>query len=606
MCGVVATLGLSRPLDAAVATLSHRGPDGGGTWRSRDHLLALGHRRLAVVGGPDAHQPVVHRGVAAVLNGQLYGWRAHPRVAPGDAGILAPLYERLGSDLGAELDGEFSLVIADEAHRRLVALRDPWGIKPLYVARIDGGLAIASEIRALIALGVCPELDDRSLAHAFAHQYLPPERSMVRGVTRIPAGGRLVAEWGDDGLEVHVDRWTQRHWEPGEAAEAGPPAAFVAALDAAVRCRLDADRPVGALLSGGLDSAAIVDSAWRQAGPLPCFTLRFPGPAYDEGAAATAFAAARACPLHTVSVTHAQLLEELPSAVAAAEGLCINGQMVARRLLARRVRQEGVVVVLSGEGSDEIGLGYPHLVVDAGVGLTTVASKHEAQSGVMLPSGTGDGVPSVDRWLGRTPSFLAAKAAFGDHLLPLLHRSPQGLFDDLTTSLAALPIQSAHPAHQASSCWMTLCLEGYILRSISDAQDMAEGVENRPPFLDGAVWELARRIPVSHQCAQGHGKEFVRAAFAARLGAVSQRPKHPFLAPPLFAELPHAAPLRDRARGLLEGLRTVDAVDERAAIRWFDDTLGADLPAAEWARRDAALWTLLSTSALATHLESLA
>jgi len=608
MCGLVATLGLPLPLDRAVDRLAHRGPDGRGLWRSKDGLLALGHRRLAVVGGPRAVQPVVGGDTAAVLNGQLYGWRSQadalgvPRER-GDAGLLPALYARHDDALGDRLRGEFALVVADSQRLRLLALRDPYGTKPLYWARVGGGIALASEVRALIALGVPARLDHRSLVHAFAHQYLPPGRSMVDGVGILPPGGRLVAELGTEGLSVRVDRWTHRRW-----SSRGPMPAhgeLVDALDDAVAVRLDSDRTLGALLSGGLDSAAIVDSAVRQAGPLPCFTLRFPGEGYDEGALAEAIAKERGCPLHTVSVTHADLLGHLPEAVAAAEGLCINGQLVARRLLARRVREAGVVVVLSGEGSDEVALGYPHLALDSGARAAGVSRRHGAQAGVMLPGRDAVGLAAFDDLLGHTPSFLRAKAAFGRRVLALTEPGFVS-FDPLAAladTLTDLPLHGRHPARQASALWMELCLAGYILRGISDAQDMAEGVENRPPFLDPAVWEVARRIPAESQLVGGHTKRFLRDALSHRLGAVAERPKHPFLAPPLLGALGDPR-LLDRVHGHLDALADVPGLSVHRARLWLERTLSRPLPAAELAARDAVLWTLLSTAALSRHLWS--
>ena len=615
MCGLVASLGLRAPLHPAVASLAHRGPDGEGVWRSADGQLALGHRRLAVVGGAEASQPVSSPPHAAVLNGQLYGWRSQAAAlgvpeSGGDGAILPALYARHGTALGEHLRGEFALVVADTRRRRLLALRDPYGTKPLYWARIGGGIALASELKALFALGLSPQLSRRALVHAFAHQYLPPGLSMVDGVSLLPPGGRLVAQLGPAGLSVQVDRWTTRDWplESQRETETPAPAELREALDDAVAVRLDSERPVGALLSGGLDSAAIVDSAVRQAGPLPCFSLRFPGVGYDEGAQAAEFAAARDCPLHAVSVTHADLLTHLPEAVAAAEGLCINGQLVARRLLARGVRQAGVVVVLSGEGSDEVALGYPHLAVDAGAALGGVSARHGAQAGVMLPPEDGGAAGVLDRALGFTPSFVAAKAGFGRRLLALTEpgfsRACPAPLTVLGASLAELPLAGRHPAHQASALWMELCLAGYILRGISDAQDMAEGVENRPPFLDPKVWAVARRVPAAAQLRGGHTKAFLRTALTERLGPVAARPKHPFLAPPLLAALGDAR-LREQVHGTLDGLTAVPGVSLPRVHAWLDASV-QPLPSAELSARDAVLWTLLSTAALSQHLRSAA
>ena len=326
----------------------------------------------------------------------------------------------------------------------------------------------------------------------------------------------------------------------------------------------------------------------------------------DSVDAAEVFARDRGCPLHTVSVSHADLLEHLPVAVASAEGLCINGQLVARRLLARRVRQEGVVVVLSGEGSDEVALCYPHLALDGGAALGELASVHGPQAGVMLPSGRTVGTAAFERSLGWTPSFLRAKLAFGDRLLclvdPEFRAAGPDPVDVLADSLEALPLAGHPPAQQASALWMELCLAGYILRGISDAQDMAEGVESRPPFLDPAVWALARCIPARAQLEGGLGKQVLRRALAPRLGSVAARPKHPFLAPPLLGALAGDRALYDGVRGQLQGLVQVPGVDGRAVSSWLEDSVAVPLPGAELAARDAVLWTLMSAAALADSL----
>lgn len=632
MCGLVARLGPPAPLglQLALTALAHRGPDGEGRWSAAGGRLQLGHRRLAVVGGVSATQPVrldnsaLRDDLSAVLNGELYGWRATAEklraeglpVGPGDAGLLPALYLREGAGLGGALRGEFALVVADGRHRRLLALRDRFGVKPLVYAIFEGALLIASEAKALFALGVPAALCPEALRHALAHQYLPPDRTLFVGVHRLPPGGRLQAYLDeDDALHVEVDEWAPVGWPVADDALPGPvappprPAALRAALAEAVALRLDSERPVGVLLSGGLDSAAILALAREVRGAIPCFTLRFPGAGFDEGAEAAALARAMGCPLRAVPVDHAGLLAALPRAVVSAEGLCINGQLAARRLLSEGVREDGVVVVLSGEGSDELALGYPHLWADEGQALASLGAAHGPQRGLMLPLAGAAGVEAAEVMLGFTPTFLRAKVDFGRRMAPLL-RPDAAAGRDPVRALLSAPWVAAETAgrrraHQSAALWARLCLGGYILQGIADAQEMAVGLEGRPPFLDPAVAAVLQAASVEQQAGPAGGKALLRAALAGALPPeVLARPKHPFLAPPLLGALRGAeARLIPQVAGALEaGLHRVPGLDPAACQAWLRGALSAPADTDEIAAMDAVLHTLLSLSALAAAL----
>ncbi len=605
-------------LTPALRALADRGPDGEGTWHSADGRLHLGHTRLAVVARVDNAQPAVAPGGtrASVLNGELYGWRAqaaalralgeHP--TGGDGGLLPALYAVHGDALVHELRGEFAFAVADARGRRLVCARDRFGVKPLVWTVHEGALLIASQARALFALGVPRALCSVSMGHALAHQYLPPDRSMFVGVHALAPGHRLVA-WLDaeDALHVEISLWAPMNWAPPGTAAPPTPIELLDALDTAVRLRLDSERPVGVHLGGGIDGAAVLALACRAAGPVPAFTLRFPGKGYDEGAAAAETAAHCGAPLTQVSVSHDDLLDELPGAVHAAEALCINGQLPARRRLDRALQRAGIVVVLSGEGSDELGLGYPHLLADGQVR----APGADAQSGVMLAALDGPSLPIVDQAMGYSPNFLVAKAAFGRRLLGLCHPGfePEtfpaeggalaALFASLGPELAVLPPGLPRP-HRSSWLWTRLCLGGYILRSIADAQEMSFGIEGRPPFLDDAVWSVLRRASVQSQLGSSGGKALLRAALVDVLPpSIVARPKHPFLAPPLAGVL--TPPRRARVRDTLAaGLPAVPGVSTSLALAWLDalPPPGVQAPTTA-AQNDAVLYTLLSAALLA-------
>ena len=379
---------------------------------------------------------------------------------------------------------------------------------------------------------------------------------------------------------------------------------LLAALRRAVRRRLQADPdvPIGALLSGGLDSSVVAGLLTKE-GRRTLFTVRFPGGGdYDEIRVAARSAAALGAELHEVAATPQALWEALPAAVAAGEGVAINLHVAAKYLLCRAVRAAGVPVLLTGEGADELWAGYAHLRRDfllAGGETDEARLGDRAGTGVtagvhLPPAGSDDPVLAPLRAaLGVVPTFLQAKAALGRRVHGLLRddvAAALGGHDPGAALLRAVPLEhlrGRHPVDQAAHLWTTLALSGSILRTLGDAQEMAHGIEGRLPFLDEDVVALARQAPVAARLRGGIEKSLLRrAALAAGLVTpeVAARPKHPFMAPPLQdAELAQDV-LRAGPLPLFDGARVRALLDELPR-----------LPPGERAGADAALMLALTT-----------
>ncbi|HVS85979.1 MAG TPA: asparagine synthetase B, partial [Gaiellaceae bacterium] len=266
ICGLLSPSGappLPEHVDAMRARIRHRGPDQGST----DALGAcvLGHQRLCVVDPEQGFQPVANEtgDVTAVFNGELYnfpelraGLAGHDVRGKGDTPVLPHLYEEHGPAFVERLEGMFALALWDEPRARLVLARDRLGKKPLVWTRLeDGTLAFASELKALLALpGVRREPDLAALDAYLALGYVPGERTGLLGIQRLLPGHLLVAE----GESVRVERWWEPRVEDADLRDEDWLERVRETVGEAVRRRLVADVPLGALLSGGIDSAVVV------------------------------------------------------------------------------------------------------------------------------------------------------------------------------------------------------------------------------------------------------------------------------------------------------------------------------------------------------------
>jgi asparagine synthase (glutamine-hydrolysing) len=571
MCGVIAIHSAGAPLDeaalnSALASLSHRGPDGSGRWISEDRRIALGHRRLAVVGGNNGTQPVENEdgSIILVANGEVYGYRelrrelearGHRFRTASDSEVILHLYEEHGLDLLERLRGEFAFILWDSREQRIFAARDRFGIKPLNYAFQGGTMMMASEAKALLALGHPRSWDEESFFHSISMQYLPLDRTHFEGIRQLPPGHFLVYRNGTLRVQEYWDLIYPR--EDGSVPTPVTPAEkerlveeFAALLDDSITIRLDADEAPAFHLSGGVDSSAVVGFAARHlTAPPICFTVSFDEQSYDELPMAREVARFHDARLLTVPVSQNDLVQALGDAVYFSEGFAINGHLPAKFILSRAIRDAGHRFVLTGEGSDEVLAGYPHLRQDllqmangAGAALEALAASNQASAGLMLAEGDhGLSLDSVRARIGYVPNFLMPKAALGRNLRNLLHDEFLAAHSDTdcyARFLDALPLSSAvtgrHPVHQSLYLWCKCALANYILRTLGDGTEMAHGIEGRLPFLDHRLFEFLRALPFDMKINGLVEKYILREAARPVLpDSIYRRPKHPFVAPPL-------------------------------------------------------------------------
>lgn len=618
MCGLVATFGL-QPRDEAVAmraaltALAHRGPDGQGLAELAQGRVWMGHRRLALVDLAGGAQPIANEdeSIVAIVNGEIYDdlllrseltARGHRFRSQSDSELLVHLYEEHGEACVEKICGELAFVLFDQVAGKIFAGRDRFGIKPLVYAVHGGRLCIASEAKALFALGVPAAWDLVSVRHALAHQYLPPGRTLFEGVSALAPGCTLVAKLGGD---VAV----RRYWTLLPEAEGPGPAPSAAdardqvsvLLTRAVRRRLRSDVAVGAYLSGGLDSTAVLALAAQQDSRIRAFGVAFEHAPYDEAGIAARSAEALGVQFEPVIVRQRDLVDGLADAVRAADGLAINGQLVAKYRLAAAARAAGMGAVLTGEGADEAFLGYPHLRVDH-LGASVLRPTDAIASGIMVPSrpapfASRRALAMVERALGFVPAFLQAKLAFGADLMDLIDPGFAWPMEQsvaaLLASLGPLPL-SAPPVARSAWLWTQLALHGYIVRTLGDGTEMAHSIEGRPPFLDHELFQYAWSLPVALRLdSTGREKAVLRDALAERIPCeIAVRPKQPFLAPPVLA---FGASLDDAHALAVAALPYAPFFDPARTRAWLDHLRHASAKE----RADAEpVWTTLTTAGL--------
>ena len=562
MCGIVGIIHREASPDlhrlaAALDTLVLRGPDDCGMWH--DEHVALGHRRLSIVGVARGHQPICSPDgmIVTVVNGEFYDYKrlrqelsdAYSFQTDSDSELLIPLYLKYGyMEMMKHLRGEFSFILYDKRRRLVVAGRDRFGIKPLcwYAEPTpgpsprEGGLILASKAKAIHACGVQAEWDEYSLMQALSIQYQPTDRTFFKGVRQLEPGHLLV--WQAESGVKDIEYWDM-HYLVGDDLKLDTTSQERQYIEEchdllleSVRMRLQSDVPVCCHLSGGLDSSSVVGIMSHLTDePVHCFSIVFPfcgthpqkptpGPSpreggwcdesaeYDEDEYATETVERCGAVMHRVAVSQHDILQHLPAAVFHSEGLAVNGHLSCKYLLNKAINEAGFKVALTGEGADECLAGYPHLRKDLFALLppkereeltTRLYSTNLAIAGTEIAVGDTLDCRGLTERLGFLPSFLAAKASIGHKMYRLLSSDmlERCSSHDFLSAMAAhhhvdVRLRGVHPVNKSLYLWNKHALCNYILGTLGDGCEMSASVEGRLPFLDHHLFEYAARLPM--------------------------------------------------------------------------------------------------------------
>lgn len=597
MCGLAGVLGCGEAVSAAIGAmgeaLRHRGPDDEG--HLAEGPVALAHRRLAIVDLSQAgHQPIEDATgrFAMVYNGEIYNHRAlreqHLRGCSfrgtSDSETLLELFARKRADAFGLLNGIFAAAIWDRRERTLTLVRDGAGIKPLYLwRRPAGGIAFASELKALIELpGFDSPLDRTAAAAYVSYLWSPGERTMFSEVRKFPAG-----EWAafsEDGREAATGRfYSLPDYRPVERSDEDAISGVHDTLSAAVERQMLADVEVGAFLSGGLDSTAIVHFArGHQPGRrMRCFTLAYAGDEGEEMAADLPYARRAAehlgVDLHEVAIDPASL-RDLPELVDILDEPQADPAAMANLIISRAAREQGIKVLLGGAGGDDVFSGYRrHLQFahDRLVGLVPGAVRAGALR-ALRASGLSGRARRVDRLLAGMQGTESQRLRRAFEWLELdracaLIEGPPSPHDVAQPMTAALSLTEGQPALER----LLRLDQAFFLRdhnlNYTDKTGMAAGVEIRVPFLDPELMQFAATLPVAQKLRGKSTKWALRKAMEPHLPhEVIYRPKTGF-GVPLRAWM--GGPLREMVFDLTSGqaIRGRGLFDPSAVAQLRDD-----------------------------------
>jgi asparagine synthase (glutamine-hydrolysing) len=543
-----------------IATLRHRGPDGTGYFRSP--ACALASARLSIIDLETGDQPVANEdeSVWTVLTGEIFNFielrtelqgLGHRFRTRSDTEVIVHAYEEYGDRFVERLSGQFAIALWDARRQRLLLARDRVGIRPLFYATIGGHLLFASEVKAILAVApAAATLDEQGLAQVFTFWGTVGQRTVFKGIQTLPPGHSLIMEKGAERLERYWD-WSFPQG-PGRADLGMDEAAEMlhGLLRKVVRQQLRADVPVGAYLSGGLDSSGIAALALESVGALQTFSLTFEDPEFDESDYQRQMAEHLGVRHSSIRCTAQDIGNAFPELIWHTETPVLRTAPAPLMLLARHVHSQGFKVVLTGEGADEVFGGYD-LFKEGKIRRFWATQPDSAWRPLLLSR--------LYPYLARSPvaNRHFARIFFGQRLEDLGNpfyahvtrwSTTRGIFKLLSPELQA-SLASARPEEDLTrqlpagfATWSALSrdqyievktlLEGYLLSSQGDRPAMAHSVEGRVPYLDHRVIEFLNALSPRYKLRALHEKYLLRRALGRSLPqSILGRVKQPYRAP---------------------------------------------------------------------------
>lgn len=609
MCGIAGFVSFGGPpyghpeaevVDRMCRVISHRGPDAQGTWLGP--RVAFGARRLAIVDVAGSHQPAVGASgrTRVVFNGEIYNFgevrreiegRGYSFRTQGDTEVLAHGYEAFGMPgLLERIDGMFALALHDERDGSTWFARDRLGKKPLHLSRRGGTLLFGSETKSLLQHPAFErEVDPHALTAFLSLDWIPGDRHVYRGVERVAPASWI--RFGPDGARSSGRAWCLRWDQAGRgraAVRAGGVDAWVEGLReevrGAVERRLVSEVPLGALLSGGVDSSATAALVAQHRPGVKTFSVAFDSSSFDESPWARRVAAHIGSEHHESIFDLAACQRALDALPAWLDEPFADASILPTWHLSRTVREHGVTVVLSGDGADEAFAGYPTYLAHALASglervpmavrrLLTRLVEHAPSSygdisfdfkarrlllGLAQQGGARHGV-----FLGGFDPQALRAVLHADHRGLPDHRDPyEPLITALTRSMAPTPVER----------WLDVDLQNYLVDDILvkvDRASMASSVEVRCPLLDSRVVDYAAATPAEWKLRGFDGKWLWKRAAAPWLPpGLTGRPKKGFGMP---VALWLKGPLRPWMEDLLRSPSRGGWFDQAEVARLLDD-----------------------------------
>ena len=564
MCGIVGVSGdfLEENLSLATEALSHRGPDDHGLYISESAHIGLGHTRLAIIElSPLGHQPMLSTDgeVALIFNGEIYNFKSLREDLKGkgyifkgnsDTEVVLNMYIEFGMDCLPLLDGIFTLAIHDTRSNELLIARDSLGVKPLYYFLNDHLFAFASEIKALIHL--IPERLDinlESLERYMTFLWCPGQGTLASSIHKVLPGEYLTVKAGKIVNHTHWFKLPQTQYKSTNCSSKNLIADLQEKLSDAVQRQMISDVPVGSFLSGGLDSSAIVHFAQAHAKNLQCFTIEPQGGSDQSFAEDLPYALRVAkhldVDLEVVKINPHGLAADLEEMIWQLDEPLADPAPLNVLYISRLAKQQGIKVLLSGSGGDDLFTGYRRhlalryqkvwswLPISARQKLESLSLNLDQSSTIgrrMSRLFTSAGTSGDERLV----SYFAW--ARRNDLFPLFSRSVQQKIETINPAKPMMDFLETID-HKVSSIDRMLALEQRFFLpdhnlTYTDKMSMAAGVEVRVPFLDQALVEFASTIPDKYKQRGATGKWILKKAMEPFLPHdVIYRPKTGFGAP---------------------------------------------------------------------------
>ena len=552
MCGIAGIVSLDgRPVDprevrSMCRVMAHRGPDDEGLYTGRGAVLGM--RRLSIIDVETGHQPLGNEdgSVWGVCNGEIYNYRelrgdlarrGHALSTGSDSEVIVHLYEDLGRGCVETLRGMFALAVWDERRAELLLARDRLGIKPLYYAVAQGRLVFASELKAILqAGGIERRLCWGAVNHLFTSLCTPSAQSIVEGVRKLEPGHLMVAS-AERGIRI------ERYWDVSFEPDAGRDETELVErlrgmLDESVRLHMVSDVPVGAFLSGGIDSSAVVATMAGQAtGPVKTFSIGFDDKDYDELRYARQVA-------ERCGTEHHELIVR-PDAVDLVEDLAwyldepFGDSSALPTFMVSRLASQFVKVALSGDGGDELFAGYDRYRVEARERRRDLIPR-PLRGALGALAGAMPGTMRGRNFLRHLA--LDGPARYLDAATLFRAEDKRRLFRPAAFEMMALddPWRAeaewlARPDGDWLSALQYMDLKSYLPLDILtkvDRMSMAHGLETRVPLLDHRLVEFAATIPASLRLKDGVSKHILKRAMRGVLpDEIIDRPKQGFAVP---------------------------------------------------------------------------